>query len=180
MARLVQTLSRGLRGTCCLSVGGEAWNQTAPQQVIVQLVSKCGSVHAWLLHRSGKRPKDVKQIFLCGCSDSTAVYKMCLSYLNAVVSLPEAGRFHLERAALGDPLSQLHIKKKLVLPTGSPQQSTGFWDNSVAAKLKSSLFLLRIIFPGLTRVTGGYGLQSYLVSVELICKSRVCTAASTT
>lgn len=89
---------------------------------------------------------------------------MCLSYLNAVVLLPEAGHFHLERAALGDPLGQLHIKK-LVLLTGSPQQSTGFWDNSVAAKLKLSLLSLRIIFSGLTQVTGGYGLQSYLVSV---------------
>lgn len=43
LARLMQTLSRGLRGTCCPSGGGEAWNETTPQQVTAQQhsVSKC-------------------------------------------------------------------------------------------------------------------------------------------
>lgn len=36
LARLMQTLSRGLWGTCCPSGGGEAWNETTPQQVTVQ------------------------------------------------------------------------------------------------------------------------------------------------
>lgn len=32
----MQTLSRGLWGTCCPSGGGEAWNETTPQQVTGQ------------------------------------------------------------------------------------------------------------------------------------------------
>lgn len=71
LARLVQTLSRGLWGTCCLSVGGEAWTQTAPQQVIVRRASK--TVHAWLLCRSEKKSKDTKPIFLGGCTGAAAV-----------------------------------------------------------------------------------------------------------
>lgn len=41
LARLMQTLSRGLWGTCCPSGGGEVWNETTPQQVTVPPVQMC-------------------------------------------------------------------------------------------------------------------------------------------
>lgn len=53
LARLMQTPSRGLRGTCCPSGGGKAWNETTPQQVTVQhdSVSKCADDNGqmWLV-----------------------------------------------------------------------------------------------------------------------------------
>lgn len=53
LARLIQTLSKSLWGTCCPSGGGEAWNETTPQQVTVQhdSMSKCADDNGqvWLL-----------------------------------------------------------------------------------------------------------------------------------
>lgn len=139
VAHLVQTLSRGLWGTCCLSVGGEAWNQKAPQQVRVQPVSKCGSIHIWVLC------KREKKIFY-----TERYFRGVISYLNIMVSL-------------------LGVLKKPVTLTGSPQPSSGLWYSSLAGKLNLSFCFSSVTSLFLWIVRGHRGLKVYRVTRCQLC-----------
>lgn len=90
MACLLQTLSRGLRGTCCPSGGGEAWNETTPQQVTVQhdSLSKCADNNGRVCPLSLSLPLIRLQILIRkGCSVS--IRYMC-RYIQEYVSLVES------------------------------------------------------------------------------------------